>query len=46
VGQTSNQRRLQTHHKQAFFDALAHDFNTPTALGSLFEWVREAGLAT
>jgi cysteinyl-tRNA synthetase len=30
------------HHKEAFFDALAHDFNTPRALASLFEWVREA----
>jgi cysteinyl-tRNA synthetase len=30
------------HHKQAFFAALANDFNTPTALASLFEWVREA----
>ena len=30
------------HHKDAFFDALANDFNTPTALASLFEWVREA----
>jgi cysteinyl-tRNA synthetase len=30
------------HHKQAFFDALAGDFNTPAALASLFEWVREA----
>ena len=30
------------HHKQAFFDALAADFNTPAALASLFEWVREA----
>jgi cysteinyl-tRNA synthetase len=30
------------HHKDAFFDALASDFNTPTALGALFEWVREA----
>ena len=29
-------------HKQAFFAALAEDFNTPKALGSLFEWVREA----
>jgi cysteinyl-tRNA synthetase len=29
-------------HKQAFFDALADDFNTPKALASLFEWVREA----
>ncbi len=26
----------------AFFDALAHDFNTPAALAALFEWVREA----
>jgi len=30
------------HHKDAFFDALASDFNTPSALASLFEWVREA----
>jgi cysteinyl-tRNA synthetase len=30
------------HHRDAFFDALANDFNTPTALASLFEWVREA----
>ncbi len=30
------------HHKDAFFDALANDFNTPTALAALFEWVREA----
>jgi cysteinyl-tRNA synthetase len=29
-------------HKDAFFDALADDFNTPKALASLFEWVREA----
>jgi cysteinyl-tRNA synthetase len=29
-------------HKEAFFDALANDFNTPTALAALFEWVREA----
>jgi cysteinyl-tRNA synthetase len=29
-------------HKQAFFDALADDFNTPKALASLFEWVRDA----
>jgi cysteinyl-tRNA synthetase len=29
-------------HKDAFFDALANDFNTPTALAELFEWVREA----
>jgi cysteinyl-tRNA synthetase len=30
------------HHREAFFDALADDFNTPKALASLFEWVREA----
>ncbi len=30
------------HHKEAFFAALANDFNTPAALASLFEWVREA----
>ena len=30
------------HHKEAFFGALANDFNTPAALASLFEWVREA----
>ena len=29
-------------YKQAFFDALANDFNTPTALACMFEWVREA----
>ncbi len=29
-------------HKEAFFAALAEDFNTPKALASLFEWVREA----
>jgi cysteinyl-tRNA synthetase len=29
-------------HKDAFLDALAEDFNTPKALASLFEWVREA----
>jgi cysteinyl-tRNA synthetase len=29
-------------HKEAFFAALANDFNTPTALAVLFEWVREA----
>jgi cysteinyl-tRNA synthetase len=28
--------------RDAFFDALAKDFNTPAALASLFEWVREA----
>ncbi len=29
-------------HKEDFFAALAEDFNTPKALASLFEWVREA----
>jgi cysteinyl-tRNA synthetase len=29
-------------HRDAFFDALAEDFNTPKALASLFEWVRDA----
>jgi len=28
--------------RDGFFDALAKDFNTPAALASLFEWVREA----
>ncbi|MDQ4040637.1 MAG: cysteine--tRNA ligase [Actinomycetota bacterium] len=28
--------------KERFFGALAEDFNTPQALGALFEWVREA----
>jgi cysteinyl-tRNA synthetase len=27
---------------EAFFDALADDFNTPRALATVFEWVREA----
>lgn len=31
-----------TVHREAFFDALADDFNTPRALSHLFEWVREA----
>jgi cysteinyl-tRNA synthetase len=30
------------HHTKAFFGALANDFNTPKALASLFEWIREA----
>ncbi len=34
------------HHLAAFFDALADDFNTPKALASLFEWVREANRRT
>jgi cysteinyl-tRNA synthetase len=29
-------------HRDAFFAALASDFNTPAALAALFEWVREA----
>ncbi|MGA7704686.1 MAG: cysteine--tRNA ligase [Solirubrobacteraceae bacterium] len=29
-------------HADAFFDALAEDFNTPKALACLFEWIREA----
>jgi cysteinyl-tRNA synthetase len=29
-------------HKEAFFDALANDFNTPAALDALFKWLREA----
>jgi cysteinyl-tRNA synthetase len=29
-------------HKEAFFDGLANDFNTPIALAALFEWIREA----
>jgi cysteinyl-tRNA synthetase len=28
--------------REAFFDALADDFNTPRALAAVFEWVREA----
>jgi cysteinyl-tRNA synthetase len=34
------------HHRDAFFDALAEDFNTPAALDSLFKWVREANRRT
>jgi cysteinyl-tRNA synthetase len=29
-------------HLDAFYDALANDFNTPAALAALFSWVREA----
>ena len=29
-------------HREAFFAALANDFNTPDALAALFGWVREA----
>jgi cysteinyl-tRNA synthetase len=32
-------------HREAFFAALAEDFNTAGALGHLFEWVREANRA-
>jgi cysteinyl-tRNA synthetase len=28
--------------RERFFDALAHDFNTPRALAVLFEWIRDA----
>jgi cysteinyl-tRNA synthetase len=28
--------------REAFFDALADDFNTPRALATVFEWVRDA----
>ena len=34
------------HHREAFFAALADDFNTPMAFASLFEWVREANRRT
>jgi cysteinyl-tRNA synthetase len=39
-GATSPQEMAR--HRDAFFDALADDFNTPKALASLFEWVRDA----
>src|SRR5262249_54558882 len=29
-------------YKERFFDALADDFNTPTAMAAVFEWIREA----
>ncbi len=29
-------------HRERFFDALADDFNTPTAMAAAFEWIREA----
>jgi cysteinyl-tRNA synthetase len=32
-------------HRDAFFDALADDYNTPRALAALSEWVREANSA-
>jgi cysteinyl-tRNA synthetase len=31
-------------HREAFFAALAADFNTPAALDALFKWLREANL--
>jgi cysteinyl-tRNA synthetase len=30
------------HHRDAFFDALAEDFNTPRALAHMFDWIRDA----
>jgi cysteinyl-tRNA synthetase len=46
-------RRLAPHdspaelapHRDAFFDALADDFNTPRALAALAEWIRDANRA-
>jgi cysteinyl-tRNA synthetase len=32
-------------HRDAFFDALADDYNTPRALAALAEWIREANSA-
>ena len=32
-------------HRDAFFDALADDYNTPRALAALAEWIREANRA-
>jgi cysteinyl-tRNA synthetase len=32
-------------HREAFFDALADDFNTTKALAALYDWVREANRA-
>jgi cysteinyl-tRNA synthetase len=34
------------HHREAFFDALAEDFNTPRAQAEMFEWIREANART
>ncbi len=31
--------------RERFFDALAADFNTPSALAAMFEWIREANRA-
>src|SRR5215211_5209481 len=33
-------------HRDAFFDALADDYNTPRALAALAEWLREANRST
>jgi cysteinyl-tRNA synthetase len=33
-------------HREAFFDALANDFNTPAARDALFKWIREANSRT
>jgi cysteinyl-tRNA synthetase len=33
-------------YRDAFFDALADDFNTPRALAALSDWIREANKAT
>ncbi|MGH2942363.1 MAG: cysteine--tRNA ligase [Solirubrobacteraceae bacterium] len=29
------------HHRDAFFEALAQDFNTPAAVAAMFEWISE-----
>jgi cysteinyl-tRNA synthetase len=34
------------YHTEAFFDALASDFNTPAARDALFKWVRDANAAS
>jgi len=33
-------------HREAFFDALADDYNTPRALAALAEWIREANASS
>jgi cysteinyl-tRNA synthetase len=35
-----------TVHRDAFFDALADDFNTPRALAAMADWIREANRAS
>jgi cysteinyl-tRNA synthetase len=43
-GPTESRDREHLHSfRDAFFDALASDFNTPLALASLWEWIRAAG---